>query len=284
MSVKTNLKKSSKVAKDINNTNTPRHTNGNAGVDFNLDNIIDSLPQMDFTKENPSIQTGSSEKKVRKMPASILPPEEHAKILRNYTEISKASWLQIPVDTYVRYIDKNNMLHQGGKLKCFSKSVSSSSTLMELIKYNHVNRKRIVIKINVDNITSIWRLNDRVKKTTSKTTVGGQGGQGGQGKSIQVNQGIQGIQGIQGNQEQPVISNFDEQFEMESEITTSTQPLSHEDEILNKLGNKLLFEEGDVLKQKVENIESEVFRLNEEMKKMFILVKRLYRMLEKPLA
>lgn len=232
-----------------------------SNVDFNLDNILNSLPRPSSENHVVSESSGGTEKKGRKMPPSVLPPEDHSRILRNYTEVSKASWLQIPVHTYVRYIDKNNMLHQGGKLKCFSKSASGTSTLMELIKYNHVNRKRIVIKIDLEKTSSIWKLNDRPKKTETVAP------------SAPIAQGGQ-----------PASLDPDEQFEIDSELVVEAKPLSREDEVLHKLGNKLLFEEGDMLKQKVENLESEVFRLNEEMKKIFILVKRLYRMMERPLA
>lgn len=271
MSAKTKLKKSSKVTKETRNSSS---TGGAPNVDFNLDNILGELPQPGFNQENHVVSesVGGREVKNRKMPASILPPEDHARILKNYTEVSKASWLQIPVETYVRYVDKNNMLHQGGRLKCFSRSVSGASTLMELIKYNHANRKRIVIKIDLDKTASIWRINDnKVKKPTTTVKSNVQGGAG-------------GINGVASVNDQQTLLDPDEQFEMDSNAITDAKPMSREDDVLHKLGNKLLFEEGDMLKQKVENLESEVFRLNEETKKIFILVKRLYRMLEKPIA
>jgi len=52
-----------------------------------------------------------------------------------------------------------------------------------------------------------------------------------------------------------------------------------EDNIMNQLGNKLLFEEGDLLKQEIESVKGDIKRLDENMIELFGMIKKLYKKL-----
>ena len=53
-------------------------------------------------------------------------------------------------------------------------------------------------------------------------------------------------------------------------------PKSEEENILNQLGNKMLFNDNDILKQKVDLLEAEITKLATDQKKMLSIIKRLY--------
>lgn len=54
---------------------------------------------------------------------------------------------------------------------------------------------------------------------------------------------------------------------------------TEEDNIMNQLGNKLLFEEGDLLKQEIESVKGDIKRLDENMIELFGMIKKVYKKL-----
>ncbi len=72
-------------------------------------------------------------------------------------------------------------------------------------------------------------------------------------------------------------------------INTSTpaiQSSKPDDNFMHQLGNKLLFEEGDLLKQEIESVKKDIKRIDENVLVLFGMMKKIYKklgMLKKPL-
>ena len=57
---------------------------------------------------------------------------------------------------------------------------------------------------------------------------------------------------------------------------TIKKPETEEEQIISQIGNKMLFNDNELLKQKVDSLELEIQRIDTDLKKIFLLVKRVY--------
>ena len=72
----------------------------------------------------------------------------------------------------------------------------------------------------------------------------------------------------------------------DSAITTLQQPNTQtndgEKDIISQIGDKMLFNDTEVLKQKIEMLDGEIQRIDSDVKKIFIMVKKVYLAVFKP--
>jgi hypothetical protein len=73
----------------------------------------------------------------------------------------------------------------------------------------------------------------------------------------------------------------DETAQLLKSVTKTTPSLNNElksgeSDILDQLGNKMLFNDNEMLKQKIDTLEAEVAKLSADQKKMFMVIKRLH--------
>jgi hypothetical protein len=164
-----------------------------------------------------------------------------------YIEVSKDKIKDIPVDTYIRYKDADGNLKPGGGRIKEILSNPKGEDVMKLLVFNAKIRKYYPYLVNLDKVSKIYRYvkdNDTtavVKKQTAPKK----------------------------NVSQVSKSKDDSSF-------SESEPISEEEHILNQLGDKMLFNDNELLKQKISILEAEVDKLINDQKKLFIFVKRLH--------
>jgi hypothetical protein len=185
--------------------------------------------------------------------------------LDNYSEIAKSDWIRVPADTYIRYFDLTGKWRPGGKVKSIEKDKDGNMGF-KVGSFNAKSKRFFMWSIKFANIKHLYKYVTSATNTVPARMVDITGGQ--------VNQQPQ-----QSQQSQPQQS----QYESSNDLTTMYKYESKEDQLLDKLGSKLLFDDtdGDILKKKVDGIESDIIRMSDDMKKMFTLIKRIYLRLEK---
>lgn len=204
---------------------------------FDLDEIVASLPQPALL---PQSKTGGASKKVSKESHDI--PAD----MSSYIEINKSSWMNIPLDTYIRYIDKENKWRPGARVKSIKQNADGSNSFV-IGKFNPFIKKFTKWNVPFSNITTLYKLKEESNASEKKPL-----------KLV-----------LPPNISPEVVANVPNEKE------------SNEEQILGQLGNKLLFEDGEIIRHKVESLEAEVQRMNDDMKSLVTLIKRIYTRLDK---
>ena len=166
--------------------------------------------------------------------------QDYENILKSYTEIPIAGWRGIPLGTYIRYINFEGILKTGGTVKKITEESDNSITLS--ITKSGGGKKFMHWTINSAKISKIYRYSkpNKEKKMSKKDARGG-----GAGTS----------------------ASFDGINDGASKAETA---------ILSQLGDKLLFDDSETIKNRLDMLETRAQRLEQDLKKVFILVKRLY--------
>jgi hypothetical protein len=250
-------------------------------TDFNLDGILAGAAQVvggdEFShitnQTNTTDQINITESKtINHETSNAFTPDEHARILKKYTPISKQIWRSIPLDTYIRYIDSSNLLQQGGRVIGYVNNTSGEPAM--LVKKQNWNRAPTIATVDINSLKGVFKFNEqsekkekKEKKTTKSTTT-----KKPKKTKKQIDADSSDDETVLGESVmgEPIVGSYE----------NPRNEKTRHDDILDKLGTKLLFEEGEILKKKVENLECEVSRLNEESKKIVVVVNRLYRLLE----
>lgn len=183
--------------------------------------------------------------------------------LDNYIEVPQAEWERLPVNTYVRYFDLDGNWRPGGRVKSIKLDTAGVKGF-QVVKFNPKQKKSLFWIIKFTSIKKLYKFNTpqdpnvpvrplQIKTSTGTTSIVGAGPV----------QATTSVPLVQENTEDP------ESF--------------REDHLLRQLGDKLLFDDksADSLKQRIESVEAEVARMSQELKKLFVLIKRVYVRLEK---
>ncbi len=174
----------------------------------------------------------------------------------NYIEIDKNALTDVATGTYVRYYDGNGVLKPGGgKIKNILHN-SDGDKVLVLTNYNVANKRLFVWNVPFSNISKIFKHTGKNKKVKAKP-------------------------GAKNEQRAPQKQNIDLPEEPEQSVDNEP-PVSLEDDILNQIGGKMLFNDGEMLRQKVDALENDLKRMDSDLKKLFVLVKRLYTNVFKP--
>jgi hypothetical protein len=198
----------------------------------------------------------------------------------NYSEISKSELSNLPKGTYLRYVDINNVVKPGGNLNAITTSLDGE-VLLKFGKYNVGLRKYFAWSVRTSQISKLYKYNASLEKkkvpvqirsdkyTGTKSGAGNGQGLVGNGSASATHGAGNGqelaAQGLAGNVQGLVDS-------------TPPHTSNPEDQFLNQLGGKILLDNGvDELKTRVSAIETAIEKLDSDLKKLFILVKRIYK-------
>lgn len=182
-------------------------------------------------------------------PKKTITPSSVSDDINDYIEINKTTWKNIPVDTYIRYFDHEGAWRPGARVKSIKENPDGSSSFV-VGKFNPFIRKFTKWNIPFNNIATLYRLKDDAKVTGGARPL-------------------------------KVTTTVPQNISPEVAVQISNPRESNEEQILGQLGNKLLFEDGEIIRHKVEGIEAEVQRMNEDLKSLVVLIKRLYTRLDK---
>ncbi len=283
---------------DVEQTNTHKNT---PHPSFDLDDIIKELPvapmfgggrrstseSVDGTSVGSTQGQGLSSAngtngQMSTNPVHRITTEELAKD-PNYSEISKSELSNLPKGTYLRYVDINNVVKPGGNLNAITTALDGE-VLLKFGKYNVGLKKYFAWSVRTSQISKLYKYNASLERKkvpvqirsdkyvgTKSVTGNGQGqlvgaGQGSASATYGAGQ-EQGLatQGLAGNVQGLVDS-------------TPPHTSNPEDQFLNQLGGKILLDNGvDELKTRVSAIETAIEKLDSDLKKLFILVKRIYK-------
>ena len=212
-------------------------------MSFNLDEIVGGLVEK---KNNIQTINNSVEKKYKKSRESDIksePDKNKQKILSNYDLISKKDWPNIPINTYIRYENKNGELKTGARLKAIRRQ---GNNLVLTLKKMTRGKPAITWSVNTSVVSFIYKLkkeklfelkNPPDYKTTGNTT---------------------------GN----TPSNQTTGYQFGNPNPSSKQ--------LRMLGESLLNEDITSVSAKVDIMEVKIQRIERDIQKLFTLIKRLY--------
>ena len=207
--------------------------------DFNLDDIVASLP----TAGSGEVSGGGN--KTTKAAVHVAIPDD----ISQYTEISKSAWLNIPTNTYIRYVDQNGKWRPGARLKSI-RQAPDGGYAFSIGKFNPGVNKFVGWKVPFSNVATLYKLKNDVGAPTKS-------------KPAKIAVVVP-----------PNIS-------PEVMLQVDNPKQSNEEQILGQLGNKLLFEDGEIIRHKVEGLEAEVHRIGEDLTALVTLIKRVYSRLDK---
>ncbi len=168
-----------------------------------------------------------------------------AKLSKNYVEVNKANLGELSTDTYLRYIDtEGNLKPGGGKFRSLGQN-NDGEPILNLSNFNVSTKKYYLWNVKLNEISKIFRY---VKDGDSHE-----------------------MPSVQSKQSTSTANTANTDIPNTPTLTTE------EDQIISQLGNKMLFSDNDMLKQKVDAMEVSIERLDADLKKVFTLVKRLYK-------
>lgn len=208
-----------------------------AHVSFDLDTIVSALPQ-----PTQILGAGKSSRPNKSQGTSA--PDDMA----SYTEINKSSWLSIPVDTYIRYIDQSGNWRPGARVKSVKQDPSGGNSFV-IGKFNPFIKKFTKWSVPFSNIATLYKLKDDVKQVSDSKPI-------------------------------KLITTTPQNISPEVAAQITNPAESNEEQILGQLGNKLLFEDGEMIRHKVDGLEADVQRMSEDIRKLGIIMKRLYKRLD----
>lgn len=207
---------------------------------FALDEVLEQLPQTSNSLYRPKTKTGKS-----------ISGGSQAKLSDKYVEVKKNQLSSVPIGTYLRYIDSDgNLKPGGGKLKSIGENAEGEN-VVTLNNFNMSTKKYYVWSVKLTDISKIYRyVKDSQELKESKEAK--------ERNSIQSTVRQKNVSDSTPNQDQ------------------EPEPETVEEQILSQLGNKMLFNDNELLKQKVDSLELEVHRIDTDLKKIFMLVKRIH--------
>ena len=207
---------------------------------FNLEEIIKKLPQPD-RPDNIQCDTQDSSEITKRKYNTTKPKKNTLSNNNKYTEIPKDQIKSLPLKTYIRYVDIDDNAPQGGRISKIENDDANSDVNITMNIYNSQTRCTFKRDVKLSTISQLFVFIPNNKDKTIK----------------------------------------EEQFSIHdtTEIDEATPPIgkTSDDNLIEQLGGKILFENNnDMLKDRVETIENTVKKLEDDLKKIFILVKRLY--------
>ena len=215
---------------------------------YDLDNIV--LNMVSKTQKKDFFSHG----KKKKEPASNDVPKDYTQILKNYIEIPREEWGSILIGTYIRYMKNNGDLKKGARLKRISPGYSGTYVL-HMEKYG--KGKSYEWSASTHNMKAIYRYADsenpqQINQTTNQTT-------------------------------QQLTNQTTQQLTNQ----TTEQPTEQE-EMLDNIGSKLLFNDNTILEMKIKNMEAELTKLRsdfekrtKDLKSLFVLVKKIHNQIKR---
>lgn len=208
---------------------------------FNLDDIISKLP--DEGAKKPGISFGGQ---------ATTPGE----LSSSYVEVKKSDVTSLPKETYVRYADASGVLKPGGgKIKSIEHT-PDGDVMVKIGKYNVSTKKYFMWSFKLSEVSKVYRFVPPATSTTKQNA--------GVSSSSSNNSFTPGA--YNSNSSMPSVS-----------PGQPIPPSTEEDRIINQLGDKMLFDDAEMLTQRLNMVEASVQKLEEDLKKIFILVKRIYR-------
>jgi hypothetical protein len=209
------------VNKQILNKKT--NTYVDSGISDEKTTSNDTNPKKKYSKRNKF--TGEKKEVVYKEPSNLV---EQEKILKNrYLEISKNTWMDLPLNTYVRYIDENGVLKTGGRI-----TAKIDNTYFTITKTSLYTRTQ-EWTVDIHKIKRLFKFVDDKKK---KTTVEGGAGD----KEVQKTND----------------DNISEQYQ--DTLQPTMQQPSRQQTFMSQLGDKLLFDDNSILADRIDKLEREV--------------------------
>ncbi len=230
---------------------------------FDLDQILNAAPPMGVygsaTRSTGSASNGTNIAKTlkpTKVSNAVGAPD-----MSKYVEVDKSQWTKLLSNTFIRYIDVEGNWRPGARVK--SIKVTDEGNEFTIGKFNPVAKKFTMWNVKFSNVSKLYKLVEANKSTTNPI-----------GAPVAIKAG--GVDRVDGlnNGNDPTDNNS-------GNVDIDHKNDTREEQILDKLGNKLLFDDGAILKHKVENLEADLQRMSEDQKSLLILIKRLHARLER---
>jgi hypothetical protein len=99
-------------------------------------------------------------------------PEEQEKMLRNYTEVDKATWAAIPMDSHIRYLRKDGAFRRGGFVKNSWVGTYGASAGKKCLQLSAAQSyKSTKWTVCLDDIEKIWKLNSAGSSAGEKNII-----------------------------------------------------------------------------------------------------------------
>jgi hypothetical protein len=225
---------------------------------FNLDRIVGDLINKDIEhtySEHPRRTGGSNASIIRESRKKIILPEDpkqHAKILNSYSEIPRHAWSTIPLKTYIRYMTNENKLKTGARIKEIFKEPNGHFTFT-FRKFS--SGRTLIWTSSSKDMLAMYKLRDD-KQYTKKN------------KNNLTDRITGGRSTVTNNKQGDDIHLSHEVNNQNS----SSQSMS----ALEKLGDKLLFDDSSTVINRLEMVELKVQKIDQDLKRVFLLVKRMY--------
>lgn len=241
-----------KKAPIITSDNEPKKAQSSTGIDFNLDRIIGDLPQPMFGQDTRNWSTNREEVRgsgqVAKSNTVKVTGIQPTELSKDYVEINKNDIQSLPTNTYIRYIDKTGTIKPGGKLKKIT--IEPDETKIMVGKYNIASKKYFMWTIKLSDIKKLYKF---VPSSS--------------GEPRPAKQSIPSATPVGAPADNDVEGGHDP-----GEPEPSAEPTSIE----QKLGDKLLFNDSDILRQKILVLETDVAKVMTEQQKMLTVLRRLH--------
>jgi hypothetical protein len=183
----------------------------------------------------------------------------------NYMEISKSEISNLPKGAYLRYVDINNVVKPGGKLNAITTALDGE-VLLKFGKYNVASRKYFAWSVRTGQISKLYKYITSLEE--KKVPI-----QPRSDKSAVSTSNVVSVGGAAASTAPNPTPSHDYNTEQ-----ARPHIVNPEDQFLNQLGGKILLDNGvDELKSRVSAIETAIEKLDSDLKKLFILVKRIYK-------
>lgn len=224
---------------------------------FDLDQILNAAPPMGVygSATRSTGSTSNTTNTAKPLKPTKISNAVGAPDMSKYVEVDKSQWTKLLSNTFIRYIDVEGNWRPGARVK--SIKVTDEGNEFTIGKFNPVAKKFTMWNVKFSNVSKLYKLVEANKSTTNPI-----------GAPVAIKAG--GVDG--GNDPSDNNSN---------DVDADHKNDTREEQILDKLGNKLLFDDGAILKHKVENLEADLQRMSEDQKSLLILIKRLHARLER---
>ena len=207
---------------------------------FNLDEIINK--KLDNTNQQTvsSIKSDIKKSIKKKSNETDISSKDTPKTLEKYMEVPRSAWSSLPSNTYIRYVNSNDgELKSGGRILEINNGDTNGEYVFKLVKY--IGRT-VIWYVSTKIISKIYRLKPEYlfEKNTKMSEK-------------------------KGGTTDTSVANQQSTKNESAEVTTLTE-----------IGNKILFNDNDVLSKRIDTIELRIEKIENNLQKIFNMVKTIY--------
>jgi hypothetical protein len=221
---------------------------------FNLDDIVSKLENKTSKLEN---KIGGTTNKI------------NTDMSDKYVEIIKSNWGNIELNTYIRYKGTDGKLKQGGRVKAINKIADN---YVIGIEKKSMKSRPYFWNVSTNNITNIYKLKDEYmyKKSNAMSNTPNAMSNTPNAMSNATNTMYNApiAQDITGGNNTP-------DTYIQGNGINNILGGTNEDDILSKLGGKLMFDDADTINKKITSMEIRMDKVERDIKKILNILDHL---------